>query len=329
MKRIAIVRLSALGDIVNSAFVLQFIKKAFPNSEITWISEAAFSPLFDRHPLVDKLHGVHLKELKKNKSFSALKKEIQALRSLRKYDTVIDMQGLLKSAIVARIISATPHGFDKDSIRERFASLFYTTTTHIPYTENVVLRNAKVVADALGIEITKQMIEHKERVFPVLHPSPFEAGKKSVLFVIGASWPSKRYPKEKLIEVINALDANAYILWGNDAEKADAESIVRHTQNARLAPKMDLSQLVSYISHTDLVIGNDTGPTHMAWAQNIPSITLFGPTNERMIFETPKNVAIHSDSKVDIMNIDKNDYSITEIEPQIIIDKAKELLCNA
>ena len=326
IKRIAIVRLSALGDIVNSAFVLQFIKDAFPKSEITWVCEAAFTPLFHKHPHIDMVHGVHLKELKKSKSLTRLKEEIRALRSLGAFDVVIDMQGLLKSAIVARLLGPSPHGFAKDSIRESVASLFYKTTTHIPYSENVVLRNAKVVGDALGTTITKTMIEQKKPVFPVLYPNPFTSRKKNVLFVIGASWSSKRYPKEKLIEVIESLDIDAHILWGSEEERADAEFIVKHVNNAALTPKMGLDELISFVSHCDLVIGNDTGPTHMAWAQNVPSITIFGPTNERMIFTTPKNLAIHSDSKVDIMKIDKNDFSIRNIEPHKIVNKAKELL---
>jgi heptosyltransferase-1 len=64
----------------------------------------------------------------------------------------------------------------------------------------------------------------------------------------------------------------------------------------------------------------------MAWAQNIPSITLFGPTNQRMIYQTKKNLAIHSPSKVDIKKIDKNDFSIQEIPPKEVVDTAKELL---
>ena len=326
MKRIAIVRLSALGDIVNSAFVLQFIKQALPDVEITWICEEVFAPIFKEHPCIDQLHPVHLKELKKSRSFSLLRQEIRSLRTLGDFDVVIDMQGLLKSAIVARLISPNTHGFDKESIREGVASFFYKSTTHIPYSENVVLRNAKVVGDALGIEITKAMIEQKERVFPILYPDPFQHDRKNVLFVIGASWSSKRYPKERLIEVIEGLDIQAYILWGNEAEKADAEYIARQTKNASLTPKMGLDELVSYVSHCDLVIGNDTGPTHMAWAQNVPSITIFGPTNERMIFQTPKNVAIHSHSKVDIMKINKNDFSIQQIDPHRIVEQAKELL---
>ena len=326
MKRIAIVRLSALGDIVNSAFVLQFIKQKFPDAEISWICEEIFAPVFNEHPHITHLHTVHLKELKRTKSLSLLRHEINSLRTLGEFDVVIDMQGLLKSAIVARLIGPNTHGFDKESIREGIASFFYKTKTHIPYRENVVLRNAKVVADALGIEISREMIEQKERIFPVLYPNPFKNKKKNVLFVIGASWPSKRYPKERLIEVVKSMDAHAHILWGNAAEREDAEYIVKHTDNASITPKMALDELISFVSHCDLVIGNDTGPTHMAWAQNVPSITIFGPTNERMIFETPKNIAIHSNSKVDIMKIDKNDFSINDIAPDVIIEKARELV---
>ena len=64
----------------------------------------------------------------------------------------------------------------------------------------------------------------------------------------------------------------------------------------------------------------------MAWAYNVPSITLFGPTNERMIYPTDINIAVHSDSKVDISHIDKNDFSIKEIDPTVVVNKAKELL---
>jgi heptosyltransferase-1 len=89
---------------------------------------------------------------------------------------------------------------------------------------------------------------------------------------------------------------------------------------------MSLQELVNFIGHCDLVIGNDTGPTHMAWAMNRASITLFGPTNERMIFPTEKNIGIKSPSEVNILKINRADFSISEIDPQSIFQKAKELL---
>ena len=77
------------------------------------------------------------------------------------------MQGLIKSALVARILGKNTHGFDKNSTRESLASLFYKTTTAIAYEQNVILRNAKVVSDALGIAITQEMIEKKEPIFAI------------------------------------------------------------------------------------------------------------------------------------------------------------------
>jgi len=76
----------------------------------------------------------------------------------------------------------------------------------------------------------------------------------------------------------------------------------------------------------DLTIGNDTGPTHIAWAQNIASITLFGPTNSRMIYETAQNRYLKSPSKVNILKINKNDFSIREIKVDDIITLSKQLL---
>jgi len=326
IKKIAIVRLSALGDIVNSVIVLQFMKQFYPHVTIDWITEEVFAPLLHEHPYIHKVHRLNLKKLKKEKSFSLLKENIKKINSFGEYDLIIDMQGLLKSAIVAKILGSNTHGFDKDSIRESIAALFYKTTSHIAYDKGVVLRNTFLVSDALKFSITPEMIAKKEPLFPITKEFTLEKGTKHIAFVIGASWPSKIYPKESLAEVARSLNAEIHIIWGNDEEKSNAQWIANETKNATVAPSLSLQELVSFISAMDLVIGNDTGPTHMAWAQNTPSITLFGPTNERMIYETPQNVALNSPSPVNIFKINREDFSIKEIQPTTIITTAKRLL---
>lgn len=328
IEKIAIVRLSALGDIVNSAVVLQFIHKNFPHAKIEWITEEVFAPLLQSHPLISTVHTINLKKLKQQKSFALLKETISRLHSLGEFDIIIDMQGLLKSAVVSRIIGKNVHGFDSKSARESFASLLYKTTSKINYDANVVRRNCFLVADALGFEISDTMLLKKEAVFPHAKTdiSKERDGKKNIAIVIGASWESKKYPKEKVVQLCDALKENCMILWGNEAEKEDALWICEHSDYATLAPKLSLHELVELISSVDLLIGNDTGPTHMAWAQNIPSITLLGPTTTRMIYETPQNIGIKSPSEVDIFHINKNDFSIKEIEVEAILTKAKELL---
>lgn len=327
IKRIAIVRLSALGDIVNSAVVLQFIHQEYPHIQIEWITEEVFAPLLSKHPLIHAVHSVNLKRLKKERSFTALKKTIAHLKSLGVFDLIIDMQGLIKSSIVARLIGRNTHGFDRNSTREGLASLLYRTSSSIPYDENIVKRNSFVVADALGFRITDPMLLTKEKVFP---SAEYKHTKKdnmsNIAIVIGASWKSKKYPKEKIALLTNDLKQNSLLIWGNQDEKKDAEWIYQNSEFVTIAPKLSLTELVSYIGSCDLLIGNDTGPTHMAWAQNVPSITLFGPTNERMIYQNPKNFAIHSPSDVNIFKINKNDFSITEIEVHTITKKAMELL---
>lgn len=328
INKIAIVRLSALGDIVNSAVVLQFIKYSYPHATIDWITEENFAPILQHNPEIENLYPINIKRIKKEKSFTLLRELIAHLSHLGQYDLVIDMQGLIKSAVVSRLISKNTHGFDKNSTRESLASLFYKTSSSIAYEENVVKRNCFIVADALGIAITDKMLLNKKAIFPITKNYELRHDKKNIAFVIGASWPSKIYPKELVTEVCNNLQEQVYLIWGNTKEKEEAEWIAAHSEYAALAPKMALDELVSFISHVDLLIGNDTGPTHIAWAQNIPSITLLGPTTTRMIYETPKNIGIKSPSTVNILKIDKNDFSIKKITPEEIVQKTKDLLCN-
>ncbi|MDF1877307.1 lipopolysaccharide heptosyltransferase I [Sulfurimonas sp. SAG-AH-194-L11] len=326
IKKIAIVRLSALGDIINSAVVLQFIKEAYPQADIEWVTEEVFSPILTLLPQLSCIHTINLKRVKKEKSFQLFKETLQTLKQLNNFDIIIDMQGLIKSAIVSRLIGKNTHGFDKSSTRESLATLFYKSTSHISYESNVVKRNTFIVSDVLGFNISDKMLLKKKAVFAVSKKYELPQEKKNIAFVIGASWQSKIYPKELIVNICNSLKENAYIIWGSEEEKRSAEWIVDNSKYATLAPSLELTELVSYISAMDLLIGNDTGPTHIAWAQNIASITLLGPTTTRMIYETPKNIGLKSPSKVDILKINKNDYSIQEIKSEQIITKAKELL---
>lgn len=325
LEHIAIVRLSALGDIVNATIVLQFIKQTYPNIKIDWITEEVFAPLLDTHPLIHKVHTINLKKIKKERSLSLLKMTISKLKNLPQYDLIIDMQGLLKSAIVARFIGKKIHGYDKKSAREKLSSLFYASVSNIPYELSVIKRNVALFNEALSLDINDLMIDSKLPTLP-LYTKPSFAKEEYCIFVVGASWQSKIYPKEKMVQVCKELTCKSYIVWGNEKEREDAIFIASQCQNCEVTPKLTLKELCALILHAKLVIGNDTGPTHLAWAYNVASITLFGPTNERMIYETKQNIAIHSNSTVDIFHINKNDFSIQNIDPQLIISKAKELL---
>ena len=195
--KIIIVRLSAMGDIVNSAFILQFIKEAYPEAEIDWVCEEVFAPLLDHHPLIHKVHTVNLKKIKKDKSLFLLRKTIKKLKRLDPYDVVIDLQGLIKSAIISRYLGKKRFGFDKNSIREPLASLFYTHKINISYAKNSLWRTAHLVNKALDLDITADSIDQKDPI--LFHKQGSKSNitsllkGKNILFVTGSSQAYKNY----------------------------------------------------------------------------------------------------------------------------------------
>ncbi|MBA5248709.1 MAG: lipopolysaccharide heptosyltransferase I [Gammaproteobacteria bacterium] len=329
--RIAIVKLSALGDIIHAMVVLQFIKQHLPNATIDWVVEEDFKDILSGNPDIDKIHTVNIKKAKKNQSFGLLLQTFRRLKKLKKYDIVIDMQGLIKSAIIARIVpSDRTFGFDKNSLREAFAAYFYTDTCFINYAENVIERNVFIVSSALALSVTrddilnKQVFLHSDRGVEMQF---LQNNKPNIAFVPGASFASKIYPVEKFGQLALALDANITLVWGSEKEKIMAEKIRQIAPNGTLINPLSLGELKTFIGQMNLVIGGDTGPTHMAWALNIPSITLFGSTpGYRNTYATKINRIIESHSRVDANKINKNDDSIQSIKVGEIVNMAKKLL---
>ena len=132
---------------------------------------------------------------------------------------------------------------------------------------------------------------------------------------------------QTVIEMASPLDANIILVWGSEAEHKDALFIKNNTKNTQVSPKLSLTQLTALIDSVDLIIGNDTGPTHIAWAMNKASITLFGPTPaSKMMWETKLNISIESESVVNPLKLNRSDMSIKEILPESIYEKAKGLL---
>lgn len=329
--KICIVKLSAMGDIIHAMVALQFIKQKFPDTQIDWIVEEGFKAVLQNNPDIDNILPINLKSIKKKKS--EIFSQIKLLNSYGKnnYDVVIDAQGLLKSAIAAkivggRIVNSKIVGFDKDSIRESISSWFYDETVYIPYEQNVIDRNIKVLCSSLSIQIEKEAILQKE---PFLyHNSKIELeNKNSIIFVVGASKENKIYPKEKFLDLAIKLNEKIVVVWGNEEEYQTALWLSERSGLIILDKKGNLEDLKYKIQNVKLVIGGDTGPTHMAWALNIPSITIFGNTPEyRNTYITDINKVIKSHSDVDPLKINKYDFSINDIEVDDILKIAKGLL---
>ena len=314
--KIAIVKLSALGDIVHAMIVLQYIKNYNSNITIDWFVEEKFSSILEHNPHINSIYKLKIKDNK-----MGLYKEYLKLKKLGSYDLVIDLQGLIKSALVSRVLGKNIAGFDKNSLRERLASVFYTKTFSIPYEENVINRNMLLVCKTLGFDMPN--LQHKE---PFLFTKNSLDFRQTLLIIVGSSWKSKIYPKEHFIEIINSLQVPTAISWGDELEREDAEFIRKKT-DAKLLLKLTLGELKNVISNSDLVIGADSGPTHMAWALNRPSITIFGPTpSHRNTFVTDINLTIDCKKHIDAKSLNKDDFCIKNIKPEDIVTLAKRLL---
>jgi heptosyltransferase-1 len=320
-----------MGDIVHAMTALQFVKRHLPDCRIDWVVEQGFTEVLEHNPDIHTILPVNLKAIKQNRF--QLFSEIKRVReyALNRYDLVIDMQGLIKSAAVSRMLGPSV-GFDKDSIREKAASLFYGQGFPVPYEENVIERNLDLIAMALNLDFDKDLIGKKESLLFFTEKdrdktAPFlKKGQKNVVYILGSSWKSKIYPKEKFLEIINTLEANHLLVWGSDSEYTYAQYIAEHS-NATIVPRINLNELKALVSSADLVIGGDSGPTHFGWAMNRPSITIFGPTpSGRNTMETEINKVVDCGKSIDPAKLDKTDFCIREIDPKKIVNLAKGLL---
>ncbi|GAA9368076.1 lipopolysaccharide heptosyltransferase I [Helicobacter pylori] len=329
--KIAIVRLSALGDIIVSAVFLAVIKERFTNAQIEWFVDERFSAILEHSPYIDKLHPIALKSTLT--TFNPLKifKLFKSLRAYE-YDIVIDMQGLIKSALITQMLKAPKKvGFDCTSAREGLSAFFYSQKVSIAYNEPVLKRNFTLLSHALNLpkkEISESL-SSRSKVFsyqdsPKIDALNLNKNKPKILFVLETSKINKTYPIEHFKELALALENfQICLLWHASEDKATAlYHALKNQRDVLLLPKLTLNEVKALLFKMDLIIGGDTGITHLAWALQKPSITLYGNTPmERFKLESPINVSLTGNSNA---NYHKKDFSIQSIEPK----KIKECVLN-
>ncbi len=331
--RVAIVRLTAMGDIVHTLASIQFIKKARPETTVTWFVEEKFAGILAHNPHVDRIVPLRLHALKRSFSFDLLRANVQAIKEAGPFDLVADVQGLLKSALVAKIAGHPVAGLDYQSAREPLASFFYTRRYAVDCAGVAPMRFATLLGQALGIEITEEMMRHKspylfydDHEVDASVAACFDRTRPNVLVVTGASGAHKTYPIDRWIEVVERLaPTNVLLVAGSEAERRSARTIANAT-DATLLPPMDLNTLKYAVGRCDLLLGGDTGPSHLAWAMNKPSIVLFGATPETMMMQTPVNLALSAGTAPHPCRFDKSDRSIATISPSKIVEAAQRLL---
>ena len=286
MNRILLVWLGALGDIVHAIPVAAALRREFPAARIDWLVSAKHRAILDLVPTLDRRIVID------GGRSPAVTTLFGAVRDVRRsgYDVAIDLQGLVKSAVLARSSGADRViGFAASYLRERLARPFYTDV-YDPGCQGIYdpRETRHVVEINLGLleplGVPKATPEFPiDRVDSALAADVRRqtAGRYALLNP-GAQWPNKRWPPARFAQVAAALRERhglmSVAVWGH-GERELAEDIAAHSAGAALvSPPASIADLVGLIRGAAVMVSGDTGPTHMAAALGTPIVGIFGPT---------------------------------------------------
>jgi lipopolysaccharide heptosyltransferase I len=272
VKRFLLVRLGSLGDVIHAIPAVAALRTRYPYARIDWMIDPAYVDLLGIVSGVDR--AVPMDPRASKGQLLATLRELRATG----YDAVIDLQGLLKSAVLARMAGGRETiGFPRGDLREPAASLFYSRTTDPGPSRHVVHKNLALLStvDVFSPEIA----------FPLRVPTD-RAGvpaKPYILINPGAAWPNKRWPPDRFgalaARVWKRYGIRTVVAWG-PGEEAMARAVVDAAEgSAELSPPTSIVDLFAVCRGARLMVSGDTGPLHIAAAVGTPIVALFGPTD--------------------------------------------------
>lgn len=288
--RILFVKLGAIGDIIHALPALAEARRAYPSALIDWVAEARSSEILRDNPAIDRLLEIDTHSIRKLRSPESLMKEIRRQGGpLRggEYDVAIDIQGLLKSALIAKVSGAKRRwGFDKANLKEPAAGLMYTDRVATDRGINVIEKNLQLIRGALGIRGVSD-----ELSFPIGTDAEDRAEAENIAakadgdFVIlnpAGGWVTKLWPAEnygRLAERIREELGIASIVTTGPKEKALAARVKEASGDAEVhLSEPSLKGFYELAAKAVAYVGGDTGPTHLAVAAGAPIVGIFGPT---------------------------------------------------
>jgi heptosyltransferase I len=359
VERILIVRLSAMGDVIHTLPAAQMIRDAFPKATIGWLIEERWAQLLSApgtakrgprsagRPLADWVHTANLvgwrKSLFSLPTLTEIAKLWNDVRSAG-YQVAVDLQGAIRSAVLARV-SGAPVVFGAAQARESPASLLYTRQTltrgthvieqNISIAEAVIrwahTGNEKIYIESRSPSVTLPRDEQSEarmaqwlresgiRDFAILNP--------------GAGWGAKRWPAERYGSVAKNLAAfglQSIVNYG-PGEDARASETEAASERAAKPVRCTISELIALTRRSQLFVGGDTGPLHLAAALRVPVVAIFGPTDparngpfgtRSIVLRNPESVTSHTRRK-------QADEGMLEIGVEEVVTAAERLLADA
>jgi len=355
MAKILIARLGALGDILHALPAVTAIRAALPQATIGWLVEERWTELLTTHhpkpdpesvgpqkPVANLIHTVDTMRWRRRMFRSGTIPEVRgALRRVRdvNYDFAIDFQGAIKSGLLARLSGArSVAGFENP--REPAARILYSQKFSRKG-EHVIEQNHALAAGAL-----KDLLGGKDLEFiaPQLPCDPdAETWAQSEIMRLGiasfalvtpaAGWGAKQWPPERFGAVAQALTRHNLKTLVNAApgEEGLAQAVVDASAGNAFVVQGNLGQLIALTRRARIFIGGDTGPLHLACAQNVPTVGLYGPTDPIRTgpFGRSTIALRHPESKTTFSHHRRPDSGLLKISPEEVIGAARHLLGGA
>lgn len=328
MLKLLIVKTSSLGDVIHNLPIIADIRAYHPEIQIDWLVEESFADIPKLHPAVNRVIPVAIRRWRKNLFNKKTWQEIGAVKqqlALAHYDVALDTQGLLKSALLTRFSNSTKHGYDNQSIREPFASLFYDIQHQVSRKLHAVARNRVLAALTLVYPIPESLPDYgiKAPALESLITSNSCENSPYIVGLHGTSRDSKLWPTEHWINLGNKLaklQLNLVLPWASQAELQRANFIASALQNAIVLPKSTIAQLSTVISNAQAAIGVDTGLSHLAVALSIPTVAIYTDTNPQLtgVFAGAYAPAINLGNIQQIPAVDEVLAALLTVSPKII-----------
>jgi heptosyltransferase-1 len=305
-RKILLVKMSSLGDVIHNLPVATDIRHHRPDAIIDWVVEEQYTPLVSMHPAINRIIPIALRRWRRAPLSAKNWREYGTFRrALREYeyDAIVETQGLLKSALVAKLAHGPIHGFGSGTAREPLASRFYDTTVEFPREAHKIFRYRTVAAQAIGYAVAPEV---NYGIAPRVSPPRIAAGRYYLAFHATAR-AAKLWQEANWVALVRRLEKSGYtciLPWGSDKELARSERIAASSSTVIIPARLSLDDMSAVIAGADFVVGVDTGLMHLAAALSRPVVGIFcdsdpvdacpvgpGPTAHRGHIGTPPTVA--------------------------------------
>lgn len=317
--RVLIVKTSSMGDVLHTLPALTDAMQVIHGIEFDWVVEEGFAQIPGWHPAVDRVIPVAIRRWRKNWFSAPISAERAAFKQRlreKRYDAVIDAQGLLKSALlVTRLAHGNKHGLDWKSAREPLASWFYQYRHPVARQQHAVERIRALFAMSLNY---RKPAEQGDYAIAARFLSTSVADTSPYLVFLHATtrdekhWPETHW--RELIALTAPTGLRILLPWGAEHEHQRAQRLAEGFAHVEVLPKLTLEQVAAVLAGAQVVVSVDTGLSHLTAALDRPNITLYGPTDPGLIGGYGKNqtAVISCNNKMDSISAENVFRQLTE-----------------